>query len=106
MSQFHRTASDVVFYGRWHTLIEHHHDVRADDLLRLDAALRTQLQQRVIDIAAKFGVILPQGAAAGQREYLKAAGVRQYRAGPVHEAVDSAEFSQDLHTRLQHQVVG
>ncbi len=101
MSQFHRAARNVALNGRWHALIERHHDVGADNFLRLDAAFRAQVKHGVIDVTAKFGVVLTHGAAAGQREYLKAAGIRQYRSRPIHEAVDTAEFLENVDARPQ-----
>ncbi len=97
----HRAAGDSVLDRRGHALIEHHHDVGADCLLSLDAALGTQTNQGVVHIAGKFGVILVQRAASGKRKYLIAAGIRQYRPRPIHEAVDAAEFFEDLDARPQ-----
>ena len=66
----------------------------------------TQANQRVVDIAGEFGIVLAQRAAAGQREYLVAAGIGQHRSRPIHEAVDAAEFLEDLEARPQQQMVG
>ena len=106
MRQLHRAAGRIVLDGRGHALIEHHHDVGADDLLRLDAALGAQAKQRVVDVAAEFGVFLAHAAAAGQREDLKAARIGQHRSRPVHEPMDAAELLENLQARPQQQMIG
>ena len=87
-------------------MIERHHDVGADDLLRLDAALRTQTNQGAVDVAREFGIFLAQRAASGQREDLVAARIGEHGSRPVHEPMDAAEFLEDVETRSQQQVVG
>ena len=47
----------VVLHGRGHALIQRHHDVRANGLLRRDAALGTQADGAVVDIAFELGAI-------------------------------------------------
>ena len=42
----------------------------------------------------------------GQRENLKAAGVRQHRAMPVHEAVNAAEFLEDFGAGTKQEMIG
>ena len=105
MRHLHRAAGDTVLDRRGHALIEHHHDIGADGLLRFDTALRAQSNQGVVDIAGKFGVLLVERPASRQRKYLVTARIGQHRSRPIHESVDSAEFFKDLEARAQKQVI-
>ena len=91
---------------RRYALIERHHDVGADDSLRLHAAFRAQTNQRIVHVAGEFGIVFAQGAAAGKRKYLIAARIRQHRSRPIHEAVNAPELFEYLEPRPQHQMVG
>src|SRR5712691_6298259 len=78
--------------GGWDALVESHHDVTADHLLHRDAGFRREEVRFSIHITLKTGAVFVHFSGVRQRKYLKAAGVGQHRAIPVHETVDAAEL--------------
>jgi hypothetical protein len=105
MCKLHGASGGRMIHGRWYALIQHHHDVGADELLGLDAAFRTQSNDGLVQIAFEFRMFLGQGAAAGKRKDLESAGIGQHRSRPVHEAVNAAEFLEDRRSWTQQQVI-
>ena len=65
VGQFHRVARHTVLDCGGDALIEYHHDVRADRLLRVDAAFRTQANQGIVHVTREFGAFLAHGAISG-----------------------------------------
>ncbi len=87
-------------------LVERHGDRRVEQMLDLDRARRRQAMRRAVQMRSErhpVGVELPK---FGQRHDLEAAGIRQDRAGPVHEAMQSTEPRDAFGARPQHQVIG
>ena len=57
-------------------------------------------------VRAEFHAVVAYFVELREREYLKAAAVGQYRALPVHEAVQAARFLDQIFARAHVQVVG
>ena len=91
--------------GRGDALIERHHDVAADRLLRLDADFRAEQNRFPVEVTLKDRALLAHRARMRQRENLKSARVRQHRAFPTHETVNAAGAAEDFGTGTQQQMV-
>ena len=81
---------------RGDALVEHHHDVAADRLLRLDAQLRAEQDRVSVDIALERRALLAHRPRVRQREDLKPARVREHRVFPAHEPVNAAGAAETL----------
>ena len=64
--QLHGVACGRPIHRGWHALIQHHHDVRADRFLHGNAALGTQADRAVVDIALELSAVLTHVAAVRQ----------------------------------------
>ena len=106
MRDLERRARRRFIRGRGDALIERHHDVAADRLLRLDADLRAEQDRLPVEIALENRALLAHRARMRQRENLEPAGVGQHRAFPAHEPVDAADAPEDFRPRPQQQVIG
>ena len=89
-----------------HALVQRHHDVAADGLLRLDAQLGAEQDRPAVEIALEDRARLGHRARMRQRENLEAAGIGQHGALPAHEPMDAAQPPEDLRPRAQQQVIG
>src|SRR6516164_4253907 len=87
-------------------LVESHDDVCAELLLNLDRSLGRQLVERAIEVRSKLRAVVGDGALCRQAEDLKPAAVGEDWPGPTHEAMQSAEPSDDFRAGSKHQVVG
>jgi hypothetical protein len=92
--------------GRWNALIERHHDVAPDRLLRLDAKLGAEQNHLTIEVTLKQRAFLAHGTRMRQGEDLEAAGIREHRTLPTHELVDPTHPAKDLGAWTKQQVVG
>ena len=106
MGQLHGRLRLRIRRGGRDALIEHHHDIAADGLLHFNARLGRQQIALAIDIALEVCAGFIHGSRMGQGENLKAAGVRQHRARPIHEAVNAAELLEDLGARPKQEMIG
>ena len=86
-------------------MVEHHGDVAAQALLRLDGALRRQGVLRSVDVRPERHAVVRQRTEVAQAEDLEAAAVGQDRAVPRHEAVEAAEALDEVDTGPQEEVV-
>jgi hypothetical protein len=91
--------------GRGDALIERHHDVGADRLLRLDADFRAKQDRFSVEITLENRALLAHRARMRQRENLKPTGVRQNRALPTHETVNAAGAAKNFRAGTQQQMV-
>ena len=91
--------------GRSDALIERHHDVAADRLLRFDADLRAEQDRPPVEVALKDRALLAHRARMRQRENLKSAGVGEHRALPTHESMDAARAAKHFGSRPQQEMV-
>jgi hypothetical protein len=91
---------------RRRALVERHRDVRPEQALDLHRELgREAVPRAVVDRTELDAVVLDRRRVA-QREHLVAAGVRQDRAVPAHEAVQAAEAGDAFGSRAKVQVIG
>ena len=88
------------------TFVEGHHRVRADVVLYLDRALRRQLDAAAVEGRAEHHAGVRHPPPLAQAEHLVAAGIREDRAVPAHEAVQAAEGRQRRIARPLKQVEG
>ncbi len=86
-------------------MIERHHDVAADRLLRFDANLRAEQNRLPIHVTLENRALFAHGAQVRERENLIPAGVSQDGAFPAHEFVNPADAPEHLCSRSQQQVI-
>ena len=91
--------------GRSDAMIQRHHDVAPDRLLRFDAHLRAEQNRFSIQITLERRAFLAHRARMLERENLVAAGVGQDRALPAHKLVDATQAPENLHARPQEQMI-
>src|SRR5204863_2496926 len=91
--------------GRGDAMIERHHDIAPDGLLRLDAHLRTEQDRLAVEITLKDRAFFAHRTRMGQRENLESTGVRQHRALPAHETVNPSGAAKDFGTGAKQEVV-
>ena len=104
--QGHRPL-DIGALGRQpHALVHLHSDVGAEQKLHLDRALRRQLHLGAVDMRAEGHGGLADLAQIRQRHHLETAGIRQHRAIPSREALQTAECGDALSSGPQHQMIG
>ena len=87
-------------------LVQHHGDVAAQPPLQRHHARRRQAVAGAVRVGAERHPVLVHGAQPGQRHHLEAAGIREDRAGPVHEPVQAAQPGDSFGAGADHQVVG
>src|SRR5690606_11782474 len=75
-------------------------------VLNLHRALRRELDQVAVDGRTERYAVLGDLAQLLEAEDLKAAGIRQDRPAPVHEAVQAAVRTHDVGPWAQHEVEG
>ena len=97
----HRLPRRRLRCGRGNTLVEHHHDVAPNRLLRFHTHLRTEQNRLPIQITLKNRALLPHHPRMRQRKNLEPARIRQHRALPAHETVNAARAPKHLRPRPQ-----
>src|SRR5450432_952309 len=86
-------------------VVELHDHVGTEGELQRHYALRREEPARAIDVRLKGDAIFAHGAHPLEREHLEAAGVREHRAVPRHEALHAAHRAHDILARTQMQMV-
>ena len=82
-------------------LVQHHGDIAAQGFLNLHRLFRCQKMRRPIDMRLKVRAILGDLAHGAETENLIAAAICQDRPGPIHEAMQPAQFAYQLMTGPQ-----
>ena len=102
----HRLAGDGLVALPRHHVVELHDHVGAQVPLDLHHALGREHAARAVEVTAELHAVLGDRAQVLEREHLEAARVREDRAVPRHEAVQSAQLAHEIVARAQVQVVG
>jgi len=105
MGEFHRPARGSFVGNRRNALIEHHHDVAADRALDANAFLRGEQMHFPVDVTLEPCPFLRDRPRVRERENLKAAGIGEDGAIPVHEGMDAAHSGEDFRSRAEHEVI-
>ena len=87
-------------------LVQRHHDVGADDALRVHVVLRGEDVARAVDVALEGATFRGQFADRAEREHLETAAVREDGPIPRLEGVQAACGTQGVEPRAQVEVVG
>src|SRR5512134_1996156 len=87
-------------------LVEHHRDVGVEDALDAHRLLGREKQGIPVYRGLEPDALLADPPERPETEYLEAAGIREYRAVPAHEAVQSAVRGDHFESRPQPQVEG
>jgi hypothetical protein len=106
MCEGHGLLGLCVRGGGGDTLVKRHDDVAPDSVLHGDAGFRREQVRGPIDITLETGTVFVHASRVGERKNLKATGVGEHWAIPVHEAVDATEPLKGFRPRAQQQVVG
>src|SRR5690349_15081243 len=88
------------------TLVESHKDVAAEGELHVYGRLGCEGMGIAIEVGAEDDALLGNLAQAGETEDLESAGVGEDRAGPGHEAMQSAEPPDQLVAGTKVKVIG
>ncbi len=86
--------------------VEHHHDVAAERQLDIDRGRGRELVRVAIQMRLESDAFIGDFAQAGEAEDLIAAGIRQNRTGPRHEAVQTTEVLDQLVAGAHEEMVG
>ena len=97
---------DALRRGGRNTLVEHHHDVTPDGLLRLDAQLGAEKNGLSVQITLENGPLLAHRTRMRERKNLEPSGVGEHRPLPAHKTMDPAGPPENLCARAQEQMVG
>ena len=85
--------------------VEHHRDVACEEALHLHRLLRAEEHEAAVDVAVEPAPLRRELAHLREREHLEAAGVREDRTVPAHEAVETTRLRHHVGPRAQHEVV-
>ena len=85
--------------------VKGHDDVRADGALNVHHTLGREEMLAAVDMRAELRALGRQLAAIGQRKDLEAAAIRQYRAAPTVEAVQSTGALECVDTRAEVEMI-
>ncbi|MPM76736.1 hypothetical protein SDC9_123735 [bioreactor metagenome] len=92
--------------GVLHAFVKRHRNVAAKVGLNLHGLLRPHENPMPVDVGGKGHALLPDLPQGGQRKHLKPTGIRENRAVPTHEPVQSAHLPHNPVAGPQMQVVG
>ncbi len=104
--QLHGALHLAPFRRQLDAFVELHLDVRAEQALDLDRALRRQHVPRAVEVRLKERPLLGDLADLRQAHDLEAARVRQDRLLPAHKRMQPAELGDALRAGPQHEMVG
>ena len=102
----HRVFDCRSCIGKFDDMVKHHRDIGAKVLLDLDADLGRQIDQRSVDVRAKFSALFGDLCQLRQGKDLEAAAVGQHGFVPAHEFWQAAHLLDDVRTGPQVQVIG
>ena len=101
-----QTPSRVIVFARpRRAFVEHHRDIAPERGLDLHRDLRRDERRRTIDVVLKIDALFRDLAQLRQRENLVTAAVGQDRPIPIHEPMQSAEFSNHVEPRPNEQMI-
>src|SRR5690606_4317394 len=94
------------FGTRRGTVVEHHRDVRPEDLLNVHGLLRPEKEAGAVEMTAKLDAVLGYPADLREAEDLEPPAVGEDREGPVHETVQTPGRRDDLEARAHEEMIG
>src|SRR5205823_3220815 len=95
-ARLERAARRVVLARPRQALIEDHRDVCAEPPLDLHGALGREPHLASVHVVPERDAVVVDGPRTSEREDLEAAGIREDRALPAHEAVQAAGLLDDV----------
>ena len=89
-----------------HHVIQSHHDVRPDAILKANGIFRPDEDLRLVVGRLKLDPFFADFAQFAERDHLKAAGICEDVPVPAHELMQSSDVSQELPAWLGAQMIG